>query len=262
MEQLKDIRLVLCDLDGTLLNDQKELDTNILNVIKKKNIMLSLVTGRNYHIVKDIVEKLNIHIPYCTNNGATIFLGNSCIFQLTIHKPDLITCLSILNAHHISYLTYTSDRIYVNNYHPRLDFMIKRLSNRCEIFYEETPYIDTIFKITIVNDREEEMKKIVQTINTNCSNAHCFRSEGNIYTVTHLLANKGTGVEKILEMLNMDENNTLVFGDNFNDLTMFEVVDQSVAMSNSPQQIKELSKYITTSNNENGVSDFIDKYVL
>lgn len=67
------IKLIVCDLDGTLLNDRKQLDSQILEVLdalRKKHILFTLATGRNEAIVRDYVDQLGIEIPYAADNGA------------------------------------------------------------------------------------------------------------------------------------------------------------------------------------------------
>lgn len=90
---LKNIKLIVADLDGTLLHDDKSLDRNIKSVLIEKNIPLTFVSGRNVHIIQDYIKELNISLPYITNNGANMFLGDTCIYECPIDSSELKTCL-------------------------------------------------------------------------------------------------------------------------------------------------------------------------
>ncbi len=65
---LKKIKLIVADLDGTLLHYDKSLDRNIKSVLIEKNVPLTFVSGRNVHIIQDYIKELNITLPYITNN--------------------------------------------------------------------------------------------------------------------------------------------------------------------------------------------------
>ena len=64
------------------------------------------------------------------------------------------------------------------------------------------------------------------------------------------------------EILNVDINDVVVFGDNMNDMTMFEEIPNCVAVENAVDQIKQKAKYITDTNINGGVGKFIEKYIL
>ncbi|MGL5965419.1 MAG: HAD family hydrolase, partial [Fusobacteriaceae bacterium] len=69
----------------------------------------------------------------------------------------------------------------------------------------------------------------------------------------HTDSNKGEAIKKVLEILNIDKDETVAFGDYLNDLEMMKVVGHSYAMENAHDEIKKIAKYITLSNNNSGV---------
>ena len=120
----------------------------------------------------------------------------------------------------------------------------------------------SIFKVVIIHDDESLMKQVMDEINNNCKEAHCVRSEGDIYTLTHIDASKGNTLKKLMELMKVSSDQVLVFGDNYNDTSMFDVVKYSVAMGNSTKEIQDKATHVTKSNEEQGVSWFIKNYVL
>jgi hydroxymethylpyrimidine pyrophosphatase-like HAD family hydrolase len=111
----------------------------------------------------------------------------------------------------------------------------------------------------MVNEDTEGMKDIMDQINEYCINLQCVRSEDSIYTITHVNAVKGKTLEYLINLLGIKKEEVMVFGDNFNDMTMFEIAGISVAMENSQNEVKEKADYQAGSNNHNGVSAFLKK---
>ena len=253
---LKNIKLIVADLDGTLLHDDKSLDQNIKSVLIEKNVPLTFVSGRNVHIIQDYIKELNISLPYITNNGANMFLGNTCIYECPIDSSELKTCLKILVANKVAFLAYTNQIIYSVGYQEGLDTFKNRLIGKCKIVENaniEDIVSESIFKVVMIHPN---MEKIKNQLNSVCDKTVCMQSEGVIYTLTNKDSTKGKTLKKLLEYLDIDSSSVLAFGDNYNDISMFEVVD-GVAMENAQESLKEVAKYLTKSNEDDGVSYFI-----
>ena len=256
--KLKGIKLIVADLDGTLLHDDKSLDRNIKSVLKEKNIPLTFVSGRNVHIIQEYLDELNITLPYITNNGANMFLGNTCIYECPIHSKELEICLSILVKHEVAFLAYSNQVIYSVGYQDGLDAFKNRLIGKCEIVEDAkiTDILkDSIFKVVMIHPKMENVK---DQLNSVCDKTICIQSEGSIYTLTNKDATKGKTLKKLLEYLNVKPSSVLAFGDNYNDISMFEVVD-GIAVENAQVSLKAVAKNFTKSNENDGVSYFIQK---
>lgn len=268
MEKLEQIKLIVADLDGTLLNEEKELDgdmPSLLPAMKEKGIAFTFGSGRNMHIMQDFVSKLQIHVPYITNNGANMFEGRRCIYECRISSFDLHYSLSLLKQSGIPFLAYSNFAVYPVGSHPGLTKFMERLKGKSDIV--ETKTLDeiiehSIFKVVIIHDQEEVMAGVMKQINDQCKQAHCVRSEGDVYTFTHIDASKGNTLKLLMEQLQVSPEEVLVFGDNYNDVSMFEVANYSVAMGNSMKEIQDKATFVTKSNEEHGVSWFIKNYVL
>lgn len=261
MQRLDHIRLILADLDGTLLDDDKQLDPDIARVVNEKKLQLTFVTGRNRHIVTDFINDLGIQLPYIINNGAHIIQGDQCIYEQNIRKDELQLAISTLCSQHIAFLAYSNDAIYRYGRDSSLDRFIHRLIGKCAIYDGQLPEHCPIFKITVICEEEKKMLPVMNMINQKCSTAHLVPSEGNIYTLTHRDASKGNTVMRLLEVLKIQPSEVLAFGDNFNDMSMFAVIPHCVAMGNAPDVVKRQAAFTTYSNNEKGVSRFIEEHL-
>lgn len=266
MRKLHNIRLVLADLDGTLLDHKKQITRTTLKTcekLKQANIEFSIVTGRNYHIVEDFVRELNITIPYVTNNGANIFINDRCMYECSIDKTDYENIRTLLLREGIAFVAYANQTVYVVGKHPSLDTFIVRLKEKCSIVYTETAIVQQeIFKIVLVHNDATYMMHIMEAIHSLCKQTHCVRSEGEVYTITNENATKGIAVKQMMHMLAISPEETIAFGDNYNDISMFEVVEYDVCMGNALPQVKQQASYHTKRNDEDGVAYFLETYVL
>lgn len=175
---LKNIKLIVADLDGTLLHDDKSLDQNIKSVLIEKNVPLTFVSGRNVHIIQDYIKELNITLPYITNNGANMFLGDTCIYECPIDSSELKSCLNILVANKVAFLAYTNQTIYSVGYQEGLDAFKNRLIGKCKIVENaniEDIVRESIFKVVMIHPN---MEKIKNQLNSVCDKTVCMQSEG------------------------------------------------------------------------------------
>lgn len=268
MNNLSNIRLIVADMDGTLLNDEKHLDSGIKDVIEELNardIQFTLASGRNIHIMKSYMKELNLNLPCITNNGANIFQNDICMYEQNMMLTELAYAFTILQKQDIPFIAYSNEAVYTNEVASETEKFLHRLRGKTKIIVEhnhDSILRNSIFKVVFINDDVDTMLDLMNDINSHCENLHCVRSENEIYTITHIDATKGKTLKKVLTMLCLQPEQVLVFGDNFNDISMFEVAGISVAMKNSQEEVKQKADFIALSNNENGVSEFIKEHLL
>ena len=251
------IKLVVADLDGTLLHDDKSMDRLIVEFLNNhQNIKFTICSGRNYHIVQDIVASLDIQLPYILNNGANMWQQGKCLYNASINAVQLAHAFYILEQNHVSYIAYTNASIYVFGNIEPLQRFIKRLEGKCEIIYNASNQDirdQDIYKVVMIDSR---MKDIAPLINQHCNELSCVQSENDVYAINSKLASKGKTLQILMNMMNLTKDEVLVFGDNYNDIPMFEV-GVGVAMGNAYDSVKQKARYIAKSNNEDGVSTFL-----
>lgn len=185
-----------------------------------------------------------------------MFLGDTCIYECPIDSSELKTCLNILVTNKVAFLAYTNQTIYSVGSQDGLDEFKKRLIGKCKIVENaniEDIVSESIFKVVMIHPN---MEKIKNQLNSVCDKTLCMQSEGIIYTLTNKDSTKGKTLLKLLKYLDMEPSSVLAFGDNYNDISMFEVAD-GVAVENAQESLKEVAKYLTKSNEDDGVSYFI-----
>lgn len=257
---LEKIRLVVCDLDGTLLKTDKTLDECIISIIQNKQYMFTVASGRSAVLVKDYVDALGVRMPYITNNGAQVYdAHHGCMKQYDIAQGEVGFIIELAKKMKIECHANSDSCIYtvgrLEQIRPFRDRFVGKLPIVDHALTEQITN-DIIYKIVCIDSSLEKMNEFAKQVNLHCSGASCVRSEGNAYTVVNKEASKGAALRYIMDLYQIDREEVLVFGDNYNDLSMFKAAGTSVAMENADRQIREHADFVTVSNDENGVSAF------
>ena len=88
------------------------------------------------------------------------------------------------------------------------------------------------------------------------------RSHRNYYEIMPKGLSKGNSLLEIAKVYDIDQADIIAFGDEMNDFTMIEVAGVGVAMANAVDEIKEIADYVTLSNDEDGIGDYLEKFIL
>lgn len=245
------IKIAFFDLDGTLTNDNKIISTNNINAIKKlkdKNIKIVFSSGRWDSYIEEYNKNLNIIDYIICNNGSCIIdlNNNKIIFEQFFNKQQINEI--------INYCTNNNLELIFNSYHKR---------------YNKFDNINTnIYQGVIICNKKEDIDKLIDYTNnskelklTYISSSYYNNILKNKYTVNINLKNtsKGNSVKYLLDYLKIDKKDSMCFGDNDNDIDMFDNCGIKIAMENSLNKLKEKADYITLSNIDDGVSYFIKK---
>ncbi|MGB9724905.1 HAD family hydrolase [Caldisericum sp.] len=266
-------KLIVVDLDGTLLNNSSELDEEtVLSITKFINdeIKLTIATGRSYESSLPFVKKLNVTLPVICELGASIVDPVSGFQIESHHLPvDILNEIMLFlregdfhfNVYLCSGNNYNCFRgsdspIYLgrkvatdvdDDLKNIFNFIFKDIS-----FYEEFKFED-IRKISIRTD-VEEYEKLRESLELRFGQmVNIRRSDINCIDISPRGITKGTGLLKVINMFNLDSKDIMVIGDNETDVSMFEITDNSFAVANADPYTKSKAKHIVPSNEEEGV---------
>ena len=262
--KLKGIKLIVADLDGTLLKSDKSLDDNIKNVISGQDYKFTIASGRSMILVKNFISELNIDLPYITNNGAEIYQSDACVKQYSIPDEEVRFILNLVQEYDLECHANAENCIYTMG---KIDLILpfrKRFEGVLPIVDNASIHevcANTINKIMCIDKDLNKVQEFANKINLYCEHVHCERAEGNAFVMVNRQASKGLALKNLLKLLHISSEEVVVFGDNYNDVSMFEAVKYSVCMENANKDVKDKATFICGSNDRNGVSDFIQKYI-
>lgn len=262
--KLKGIKLIVADLDGTLLKSDKSLDDNIKDVISGQDYKFTIASGRSMVLVKKFISELNIDLPYITNNGAEIYQNDACVKQYSIPDDEVRFILKQVQEFDLECHANAENCIYTMG---KIDLILpfrKRFEGVLPIVDNASVNAvcaNTINKIMCIDKDLNKVQEFANKINLYCEHVHCERAEGNAFVMVNRQASKGLALKNLLKLLHISSEEVVVFGDNYNDVSMFEAAKHSVCMENADNDVKDKATFICSSNDMNGVSDFIQKYI-
>lgn len=271
LEIRKNVKYLLFDLDGSLVNDKRVMDKKnfeLPTLLKQLNLEYSIITGRPEYMMLKEINILKPTLPVVSVNGAIIIdTNNKILYERSFNQDVANQLLADLLNYNLDFYLYTPTQIYVNPLH--FEHVDKWRSVISQI-QPEFQWKISDFKIFQKNRNEPILKFLVCTNNyeivenlvkSKYSNDLAIaRSTPNTIDVNSIDVNKGLGLLKLAETLGADLNQFMVFGDGGNDIPMFKLAKYSVAMKNAADFVKEAALMVTDlDNNHGGIYEFIKK---
>jgi len=263
-------KAVFIDIDGTLRDNKKNISDRTINAIKhitENGIMVILSSGRPQKYTENISRKCYASNYVITSSGASIYdyESKNVVYQNVMNKQ---ACIDLYNLSQNAGVRFSMNvgEIIVTNRLKYLDGSEKLLNEPIENFVIN----NNVFQCNIADKEYNKMKKLIPLIrqvpNCEIKNMHKSLTDeaepqiGDIYCdVASVDSCKGNAVKVFCDMLGIDLKATIAIGDDFNDVSMFDVVGYSVAMGNSNDIIKKHANEVTLSNEEDGVAIFLEK---
>lgn len=260
-------KLIAVDMDGTLLNDNKEITKPTLFAIHeliKKGYIFCISTGRPYYGVKPYCDLINGDIPLIIYNGAVVRFSQSQkeVFSCNLSCKQSSDILNIINKFDGTYIFWSNEKLYVNkiNDHTLKYFGISKME---PIVIDKDTIIPhgNITKI-IWFDENKKLIEYQNTVLKDLKDVNFFTSQPTFLEFVSNGISKAKALEMIGKFFKIDKQEMIAVGDGCNDIAMIEYAGLGVAMDNSEDLVKKSAKYITKSNEEDGVLEVINKFML
>ena len=273
----RDVKLIVLDLDGTLLNSKKTISSANLAAIeaaRERGIFVTVCTGRIPEMTEAYSRLLGIKGFYIAANGAVIFdtRDNSMPYRECIDNKEAGLLLKFCAQRGFDHIAAAVDGCYYSEGSNR----IKRFEQYNEIagkdnlrqiplhpfnsgFHSVTDM--QIYKLLISGLSTEEQLETGQYIET-LPRLGFTSSEHQLLDVIAPGVDKGTGVQNLARLMGINMKEICVFGDYHNDIPMFDTAVFSVAMGNGDDAVKNRASVVTGTNDEDGVATAIEKYFL
>ncbi|MDE5764011.1 MAG: Cof-type HAD-IIB family hydrolase [Ruminococcus sp.] len=265
--------LYISDLDGTLLNSGAVLSdytADKINSLIERGMYFTFATARTIYSAGDIVRNLNINVPCILNNGAEIYDINSGQYVKNAYiNPD--TARRIVRAFRDNGLKcfvfkFIDGRLatcYDNIVNENMRSYVSERRNKFNQPFIECADVENVLDGTAVyinSIGSYESLLPVRNAVMSMKDADCaFYCD----TYTHewyleifsSTASKGNGLKFLRQKYGFEQ--IIAFGDNLNDLSMFEQADIKIAVGNADSAIRTKADIITDTNDKNGVADFL-----
>lgn len=271
------IKLIATDLDGTLLNSQKQLTKPLINAICKlqnKGIVFVPTTGRVLSSVPDAVKEIESLKYIITSNGAAINNLHTGEEIASCPIPENTLMQTIKKAAFLPIMieifykgkAYTEKKYIdnLNNYGVvgwHVDYVLSTrtpINNTMEFAKENATQIENINLIFADQNLRLNFKQYLEEKDF----ATVTSSSPNNLEITNKLATKGNALKTLCTKLNILPSQVAAFGDSSNDYDMLKFAGLSIAMENGEEHIKKIAHHVTSSCDENGVLSAIERFIL
>lgn len=262
--------LIALDMDGTLLNDKKEISfitKHYLRKISKQGHKVIIASGRPYRSIKRYYESLRLHTPVICYNGIYSFNPNDSTYPVTktlFSKKEVLTLYKRLFPKYVkNFFIETKNDLYLfENDDNLLRFFVRDGMN---LHYGELP--DTIDEesYVLIFERKEEAsdKEIREQVKDMPNLSLRFWGHREYFEIFPTNESKGKMVLKIAKDLGVDKERIIAIGDAENDIEMISSVGHGVSMKNGYPPLKAIARHVTKKdNNHNGIVHCLKQILL
>ncbi len=264
-------KLIALDLDGTLYNSKKEITPKTVEALKKAQdlgVHVILSSGRSHSGIMDAAKAINLpnYTGYISafNGGKVVDVKTGeILLEKHIKHNDVEEIYKLSKTHKTNILVYIDEEIYSEFRDEYIDLEQKinrvkynEVPNLLEVINKDVPkfillesgdYLDTVEPAV-----QEQLK----------GRFSVSRSEPFFLEVMPFGIDKGTSLVMLCEKLGVDISEVIACGDSYNDLPMVKCAGLGVAMGNARDAVKEVAKFVTLSNDEDGIAHVLEKFVF
>ncbi|MCG3863725.1 MULTISPECIES: Cof-type HAD-IIB family hydrolase [unclassified Photobacterium] len=260
------IKFIATDMDGTLLCDNKQLPSDfyeVFQLLQQKNILFSAASGRQYQSLVNTFEPVKDHMVFIAENGTLVMYKGKEIYSSTIPTDEIHTILKSVQQ------VPDCDIVLCGKNSAYTEATSERALNEIRKYYHNLELVDDLFSV------DDEFIKIA-VLNFNGTEEHIYPVLAPVFGETHQVvvsakiwldlmhktASKGAAIKHLQKEFGFTFEESMSFGDFFNDAEMLKETYHSYSMENAHPEIKKLARFEAPSNNEQGVMTVIKQKIL
>ncbi|SUN62376.1 haloacid dehalogenase-like hydrolase [Streptococcus dysgalactiae subsp. equisimilis] len=271
------IKMIASDMDGTFLNDKGTYDRErfegILDRLDHHGIRFVVATGNNMARVNLMFDSLLNRLDFVAENGAHLLVEGETINRFILNQTDVDAFLDyfkaqlaaykvILTGAQHSYMLEAAEWEITNHMiAPEEAKAFVDAIKRVESF-EDIPKDETIIKMSVMTGDSVEADAVMADFNTHFTgNLTAVTSGFGTIDIIQTGVHKAAGLQALMERFEILPDELMAFGDSGNDVEMLHLANDSYAVANAPEIIKQHAKYLAPSHTEDGVLEVIESYL-
>ncbi len=255
------LRLIACDMDGTLLDENKEIPHGTFELIcelKAEGVRFCVSSGRPYQFLQSIFEPIVTEMDFVCSNGCNVVIQGKTVDR-ELHSHEALVRLKRLcdefDSLHLVVYDEKGDAYLIDDptKAARFEETIAKQWDVHPVLGELSPET-TIMTGTIASDSDISIMDIAYLCNLEMGRDFTFAPVGsNSIDVMPAHVNKATGILQVMEYYKVSPRETIAYGDSMNDYDIFRLVGHPTAMANAGYAPKQVATRIIESHTEHGV---------
>lgn len=261
------IRLVVSDVDGTLVDKAKRLTPATIAAVARlgdAGIAFTIISARPRSGMLPIADALAIDAPMAAFNGGIVFRRDGTILSHATIDPAVARGIfALLGDAPVDRWVFADDRWHASS-DRGVHVEHERVASHQQpiVTHDFDALLDRADKITLVSDDPAMLGPLAaRTAAAFGGQATVAQSQAYYLDVTALSANKGAGIAALAASFDVPLARTAAIGDQANDLPMLALAGLSVAMGNAPDAVRAAARHVTLGNDADGVAHAIDTLI-
>jgi len=261
------IALVVSDIDGTLLDDKKQLTPGAPGAVQRlyrARIRFTIASARPPRMTRDLVRKLEVREPLACFNGALFVRPDETMLRKLPMSPlDAQKVADDISQHGFDLWVWTDIDWYVSNpTGPHVAHHEDEMGRKATPLPTRDLSKFDVLKLVGVSDDHDALAKAEQEVGALSASISATRSSAYYLDVTDIKANKGEVVVTLSQMLSIPTEQIVTIGDMSTDALMFHTSGISIAMGNALDDVKAQATYVTRTNQEDGFAYAMDHFII
>lgn len=270
------VRLVVCDMDGTFLCGDKSITEENRAAVqraKERGIGFSVCTGRIQTMTEFYLKDLALEMPVITANGALIWdpVRKEALWDQPMEEEEVLRILQFGKEHGLDYSALTMEMSYFceNNVRRQRFEQYNQIAAAHGFPPMGLMEFDSDFRClrgkkvykVLIYEVEKGQGKLSREFLDTLEKTGYTSSEDRLLDIAHCSVNKGNGLKKLAELLEIPLSCVCAMGDYENDIPMLQAAGYSVAMGNGSEAVKEAADFVTRSNEKSGVAYAMEQFL-
>jgi Cof subfamily protein (haloacid dehalogenase superfamily) len=263
-----DIRLVIADVDGTLVTQEKVLTARSIEAVKRlrnAGIAFTITSGRPPLGMKMLIDPLGLTEPIAAFNGGVFVYPDLSVMERNfVPGHTTIKVIETIRHHGLDCWIYTdSDWLVRNSSAPHVAREQWTVRFPPRVVTDFSLHLGRVVKITGVSDDYAAVARCEVDVQRDCGNhVSATRSQPYYLDVTNPDANKAHVVAVLSKALSIPPEQIATIGDMPNDVLMFKDSGLSIAMKNASREVQAQARFVTSSNEEEGFANAMEYFIL
>lgn len=271
-EILKKLKVIVFDLDGTLLSDDAAIGSDskkLVKELKKYDVHFTFASGRLHSALTSFAEQLEIDTPLISLDGSLIksYPEGKVIFESFVKEKHVSKAITYADQFFLNIALCHADAIYYTERNSVIPQVMDKYGARYEEVASYKNFCKNTLEVVFAGDNKDSIKYVMERMNfpysygLNTSYFKSLRHEGIYYLEMRKKGTtKGNGMLRLLKYLKINSSEAAVMGDWYNDISLFKTPAYKVALANAVPEIKRMANLITSrDNNNDGVAEFLEQ---